>query len=223
MGGETAPELHQHIHRGKNLKIIQPSVELLSITDAASLLIEKAARVCYKSEDMAGPGTDERLIRSCMNKHHMSIIEHGVASFRIICDRGISHEIVRHRIASYSQESTRYCNYGKDKFGKEISVVRPPGLSGDSEGAWERAMVASEAAYFQLLEAGRSPQIARSVLPTCLKTELIMTANFREWRHFVDLREAKTAHPQIRPLAARVREFLVENCPAVFGDLKAVE
>lgn len=205
------------------MRIVQPSVELLSVTDAASLLIEKAARVCYKSEEMTGPGTDERLIKSCMNKHHMSIIEHGVASFRIVCDRGISHEIVRHRIASYSQESTRYCNYGKDKFGKEISVIQPPGLSGDAERAWVQAMMASEVAYFQLLEAGCSPQIARSVLPTCLKTELIMTANFREWRHFIDLREAKTAHPQIRPIAAKVREHLVERCPAVFGDMRAAE
>lgn len=202
------------------MRIVEPGVELLSITDASSLLIEKAARVCYKSEEQTGPGTDERLIKSCMNKHHMSIIEHGVASFRIICDRGISHEIVRHRIASYSQESTRYCNYGKDKFGKEISVIRPPGLDVVSEVIWRKAMEASEDAYCALTEAGYSPQIARSVLPTCLKTEIIMTANFREWRHFIDLREAKTAHPQIRPIAAAIRTALQEKCPSVFGDLK---
>jgi len=206
------------------MKIVEPGAILLSITDAASLLIESAARVCYKSEEQAGPGTDERLIKSCMNKHHMSIIEHGVASFRIICDRGISHEIVRHRIASYSQESTRYCNYGKDKFGKEISVILPPGLEDGGVGftIWRKAMEASEVCYFALLEAGHSPQIARSVLPTCLKTELIMTANFREWRHFIDLREAKTAHPQIRPIAAAIRVALVERCPSVFGDLIVV-
>lgn len=522
------------------MKIINPSVELLAITETPSLLIEKAARVCYKSEDMTGPGSDVRLIKSCMNKHHMSIIEHGSASFRIVCDRGISHEIVRHRIASYSQEclsgdtfvsknltirdlfkkkknvgvklksaafdrvipnwtskvffkgyapvfemttergyrikatgahefmrsdgtfsrlemlsvgddvivngrqsllkiddellkdeyvvqhldpheislkysapyrsvirrlkflgvfekhlndknkekyqknhgpeviskmrntinrgfvdgrkpwnfgvseeenesvfsqaealrtnhwnnqsgplnsawkggpkkhvearliktninscevcghglnlevhhvdknvtnnsetnllklcenchemqhhgwwvgvrthidkissieyvgiedvydiemtgpfhnyvangfvvhnSTRYCNYGKDKFGNEISVVQPPGLSDVALDAWTTAMEAAEKAYFALIEAGQPPQIARSVLPTCLKTELIMTANFREWRHFIDLREAKNAHPQIRPIASAIRELLTEKVPVIFGDMVA--
>lgn len=208
------------------MRIVEQGVELLAITPLPSLLIESAARVCYKSEELISPGSDERLIKSCMNKHHMSVIEHGVASFRIICDRGISHEIVRHRIASYSQESTRYCNYSKDKFSKSISVILPPGLNSnepnDGFTAWELAMKAAESSYFALLDLGYSPQIARSVLPTCLKTELIMTANFREWRHFIDLREAKTAHPQIRPLAKAIRVILQEKCPAVFGDLQEV-
>jgi len=203
------------------MKIVNQSVELLAITPLSSLLIEKAARVCYKSEELIKPGSDERLIKSCMNKHHMSVIEHGVASFRIICDRGISHEIVRHRIASFSQESTRYCNYSKDKFSNEISVIEPPSLTPNQKVSWRNAVESAEKMYFEMLQDGATPQIARSVLPTCLKTEIVMTANFREWRHFIDLRQAETAHPQIRPIAKDIKKILIDSCPAVFGDLNS--
>jgi thymidylate synthase (FAD) len=202
--------------RRRKLKIIKPSVEFLSATENCLKLIERAARTCYKSEDKIGPGTAERLVESCLNKNHMSVIEHASATFHIVCDRGVSHEIVRHRIASYSQESTRYCAYNKEKFGNEISVVEPPGLTLTQSNCWRSACLISEQTYFNLLLTGVTPQIARSVLPTCLKTEIVMTANFREWVHFINLRTSKAAHPQMREIATMIEDELMKICPLIF-------
>lgn len=202
------------------MKIVPQSVQLEFITPNADVLIEKATRVCYKSEDKIGEGTAAVLIKSIWEKQHHSCIEHAVATFRVICDRGVSHEFVRHRIMSFSQESTRYCNYGKGKFGGEITVIEPPGLYSKGYRAreiWVEAMEACEKAYLALLEDGKSPQIARSVLPTCLKTELVATANFREWLHFLKLRTAKAAHPQMREVAIMIGEILNRECHEVFG------
>ena len=198
------------------MKIVQPSVELLWITPEPYKHIEMSGRVCYKSEDKI---TEDSAVKFCAmikQRGHESVVEHAVASFRIICDRGITHEIVRHRIASYSQESTRYCNYSKDKFGNEIAVIEPPDLNFEQREEWGRAMTVAEIAYNNLIDFGCSPQIARSVLPTCLKTEIVMTANFREWMHFIKLRTSPGAHPQIRPIAEGIRKILATYCPTIF-------
>jgi thymidylate synthase (FAD) len=200
------------------MQILQPSAMLLKVTGDPQLLIERCGRICYKSESHASPGTDEKLVRFLLDRHHESVVEHAVATILIVCDRGVSHEIVRHRLASYSQESTRYCNYGSEKHGGEISVIKPPGLSDASSLYWETAMRDSEIAYLAMLADGMSPQIARSVLPTCLKTELAMTTNFREWRHFLKLRLAPAAHPQIREVASMIRDILLPLAPVVFGE-----
>jgi len=131
---------------------------------------------------------------------------------RVVCDRGVSHEIVRHRLASYCQESTRYVSYDN------IDVICPQGLSEDQYAAWEAAMLACEAAYKSMREQGCAPQIARSVLPTALKTELMMTANLREWRHFFRLRLSLAAHPQMREVAAMVLAELRAKIPIVFEE-----
>lgn len=199
------------------MKIITPSVELLAITPRSSQLIELAGRTCYKSEDKITDDSADKFVAMINKRGHVSVIEHASATFRIITDRGITHEIVRHRLASYSQESTRYCNYGKEKFGQEIAVVTPAGLSGPAWSTWKAACVGAEQRYFELLELGCPPQTARSVLPTCLKTEIVMTCNFREWCHFLKLRMAPAAHPDIRPIALSIWEELVEHSPAVFG------
>lgn len=201
------------------MQILEPSIELEWITPEPLKAIERAGRVCYKSEDRIGADTAETFVRGIVKRGHEAVIEHASASFRIVTDRGISHEIVRHRVASYCQESTRYCNYGKEKFGNQIAVIRPPDLTAEQERAWQAAMEAAEKAYFALLSADVSPQIARSVLPTCLKTELIMTANFREWRHFLKLRLPPAAHPQVRRVAGMIHQVLLDECPAVFDDL----
>ncbi len=202
------------------MRVVEPSVELLWATPEALRMIESAGRVCYKSEDKITADSAAEFVRRLIRSGHEAVIEHAVASFRLVTDRGISHEIVRHRLASYAQESTRYCNYGREKFGAEIAVIRPPELTPEQEAAWREAGLAAERAYFALLAAGAAPQIARSVLPTCLKTELVMTANFREWRHFLKLRTAPGAHPQIITLAAQIRDRLLELCEPVFADLK---
>ena len=203
------------------MKIVKPSVELLWITENPEFQIERAGRTCYKSEDRITPDS-ARLFAGKMREHgHHAMIEHAVASFRIITDRGISHEIVRHRVASFAQESTRYCNYSDDKFGGDITVILPPGPSDEDGyrawfGNWFASCRSAERNYFAMLKAGCSPQIARSVLPTCLKTELVMTANFREWLHFIALRGAKAAHPQIRPIAHEINRILAAHAPSIF-------
>lgn len=161
---------------------------------------------------------------------HESVMEHSSAGFSIVTDRGVTHEIVRHRIASYSQESTRYCNYGKDGFGREIVVIEPPGLreagydgsplmaDGDLC-AWGSAMEGAEHIYLEMIARGVAPQIARSVLPNSLKSELGMTANFREWRHFLRLRTSLKAHPQMREVAEMLRSELLKLSPICFGDI----
>lgn len=198
------------------MKIVEPSVELMWITPDPYQNIERAGRTCYKSEDKI---TDDSAVKFCgmiKQRGHESVVEHAVASFKIVCDRGVSHEIVRHRVASYSQESTRYCNYSKDKFGNEISVIIPPDLTPDQEATWRWAMEHIEQKYFEMLKFGASPQIARSVLPNSLKTEIVMTANFREWLHFINLRTSPAAHPQIRPIAESIRKILAQHCPTIF-------
>lgn len=201
------------------MKIVKPSVELLWITPDPEKQIEAAGRTCYKSEDKITENTARSFSRQMRERGHHAMIEHAVASFRIITDRGITHEIVRHRLASYAQESTRYCNYSGDKFGRECSFVEPPGLSHEQRGFWLSSCRAAEGHYFLMLEGGCSPQIARSVLPNCLKTEIVMMANLREWRHFIKLRGSKSAHPQIVPIARKVWAQLMDHAPSIFEDL----
>jgi thymidylate synthase (FAD) len=201
------------------MKIIQPSVELLWITENPEFQIERAGRTCYKSEDKITFDSARTFSRKMREHGHHAMIEHASASFRIITDRGITHEIVRHRVASFAQESTRYCNYSADKFENQCAFIEPPNMSAEQRELWEKACLSAEQSYFSMLKAGCSPQIARSVLPTCLKAELVMTANFREWRHFISLRGVKAAHPQIRPVAFMIWEILMTYAPGVFEDL----
>lgn len=197
---------------------VSPSATLEFITPNAIQLIERAARTCYLSDPSDEP-SDEFVKRVSLQKGHESVIEHASATFRVICDRGVTHEIVRHRIGvAYSQESTRFCNYSKDKHDKQIRVIRPPGLGGIAAQAWKVSMEIAEKAYLDMLEAGCSPQIARSVLPNSLKTEIVITMDFRAWRHFLKLRTAKAAHPQMREIASQIGYILAKECPALFGE-----
>ncbi len=201
------------------MKIVKPSVELLWITKDPEQQIEVAGRNCYKSEDKITKESAGKFVGMLRKSGHHAMIEHAVASFRIITDRGITHEIVRHRLASYAQESTRYCNYTKDKFGNECSFIQPPDMNFVQTTDWRYACENAEHSYFKMLENGCTPQIARSVLPNCLKTEIIMMANLREWRHFIKLRGSQAAHPQIRPVAYGVWSILMIHAPNVFEDL----
>jgi thymidylate synthase (FAD) len=143
---------------------------------------------------------------------------------RIICDRGVSHEIVRHRIASYSQESTRYCNYSKEKFNNQITFIEPCFWeSYDQEekySVWKVAMEAAENTYFHLISLGSTPQEARSVLPNSLKTEIVVTMNMREWRHFFRLRTAAAAHPQMIQIAKPMLAEFKSIIPIIFDDIQ---
>lgn len=202
------------------MRVIEPGFEIVTPIDRDAVYrhIELCGRVCYKSEGKIDEGSAERLIRSMLARGHESPIEHYSVSVRIICDRGVSHEWVRHRVASYSQESTRYCNYSKDKFGGEITFIKPAKLCPGSpeHAAWVRAMENAEKSYFELLNMGVAPETARSVLPNSLKTEFICTMNLREWRHFFSLRTAPAAHPDMRAVAEPLYEEFKRLLPVFF-------
>lgn len=204
------------------MKVTEPYTEIITPIDTEQVLrfIELCGRVCYKSEGNIGEGSAEKLIVSMLKRGHESPIEHFSVSVRVVTDRGVSHEWVRHRIASYSQESTRYCNYSKDKFGGEITFIRPSRLKeGTTEyGVWAKAMEDAEKSYFALLDMGVTPETARSVLPNSLKTEFICTMNLREWRHFFELRTAPAAHPDMRAVAVPLHEKFKKLLPVFFGD-----
>lgn len=197
------------------MKITTSAVELLSITPNPLQLIERAGRVCYKSENKITDDSAEVFVRKIVHTlHHESVIEHASATFWIRCDRGISHEIVRHRLASYSQESTRYVKYDGG-----MEVIPPLGLNSGQMEEFTNAMTLIEESYKWMRNEKLTAQMARDILPTCLKTEIVMTANFREWRHFIKLRGGTAAHPKIRTIAAEILNILKEQCPAVFDDL----
>ena len=207
------------------MNIIEPGFEVLDDLDGRRMLrkIEAAGRICYKSEENITDGYAEIFVRSILKNGHESVIEHEKISVRVVCDRGVSHEIVRHRIASYSQESTRYCNYSKEKFGKELTFIKPVFWEEDSKEyqLWKNLMKKTEASYNELIEMGAAPQEARSILPNSLKTEIVITMNLREWRHFFRLRTSKKAHPQMRQISRMILEYFKENIPAVFDDIDA--
>jgi thymidylate synthase (FAD) len=209
------------------MKIIKPHFVIEDNLDGAYILkkIEKAARTCYKSEEKQCENSAPTLIRMLLKSGHESVLEHEKVTVRVICDRGVTHEIVRHRIASYSQESTRYCNYSDDKFEKEISVIAPcfwnSGSQEDKEKyeVWKRMMEEAEKAYMRIIELGGNPQEARSVLPNSLKTEIVITMNLREWRHFFKLRTSKAAHPQMQEIAKPLLDEFKKRIPVIFDDI----
>ena len=211
------------------MKIIKPSAEIIAPLDGIPvsrlLTIEKAGRVCYKSEDRITGGSAAKFVEGIIGRGHESVLEHVSLTVRFVCDRGVSHEIVRHRLASYSQESTRYCNYSNGKFGGEITVIEPLFFAPGSRPyeRWKEACSDAEDAYFDLLEMGATPQEARSVLPNSLKTEVVMTANLREWRHFCKLRCSPAAHPDMRRVAKLLCKKLQFSIPVVFDDCMTEE
>ena len=208
------------------MRIISPYVELLEEIDGEAVLarLERIGRVCYKSEGRIGPGTAEKFIKNILQRGHESVIEHEKVTMRMVCDRGVTHELVRHRLASYSQESTRYCNYSQDKFGSELTFIRPLFWEEGSEAfaLWREAMTRVEADYMRLLDLGATPQEARSILPNSLKTEIVVTMDLREWRHFLRLRTAPAAHPQMREVALMALGLLKSKLPAVFDDIQDI-
>ncbi len=198
------------------MRVVNQSVEHLASTGNAMRLIELAGRTCYKSEAKITDESAERFVRMIVGRGHDSVLEHASATFRIITDRGISHEIVRHRIGmSYSQESTRYVKYDGD-----MEFVMPDFPHPGDYYPWERSCTGSEDEYRELVESGVKPQWARSVLPNSLKTEIVATGNFRAWRHFLKLRTSKAAHPQIREVAGFVKKWFCENYPIIVEDLQ---
>jgi thymidylate synthase (FAD) len=202
------------------MRVIAPTARFEDEIDGAAIIkkIELCGRVCYKSEDKIKADSANEFVRKIIARGHESVLEHVSLTARFICDRGVTHEIVRHRIASYSQESTRYCNYG----GGEVVFIKPCFCEEGSPEyeVWHEACRLSEEYYNKMLNMGMTPQLARSVLPNSLKTELIMTANLREWRHFFKLRLSSGAHVQMREVARILFEEAKSKIPVIFDDIK---
>lgn len=221
------------------MKIVQPGFEILSKLDGPEILkfIEQVGRVCYKSEDKITDDSAERFVANLIKRGHEAVIEHVAVTVKFTNDRGVSHEEVRHRIASFAQESTRYCNYSAEKFGKHVSFIDIRGgmeldpkvksLTADQFNAiyneWMAACGDAERHYFNMLGLGATPQIARSVLNNSTKTELCVTMNLREWRHFFKLRTDTPAHPQMREVTIPLLREFQRRVPVVFDDIKIPE
>lgn len=206
------------------MKIISPSFEIIGNVNPIEILknLESYGRTCYKSEGKITEDSADPFLRRILKSGHESVIEHEKITVKIICDRGVTHEIVRHRIASYSQESTRYCNYSKDKFGNELTFIKPLFWAENSPEfeIWKSQMQEIESAYLKLIQLGAAPEQARSILPNSLKTEIVVTMNLREWRHFFKLRTSKHAHPQMREISIPLLRTMRDLLPPIFDDIQ---
>ena len=206
------------------MKIVKASYEILTELNGLEILkkIERAGRTCYKSEDRITDDSCLKFVKSILDSKHESVIEHESISIRFICDRGVSHELVRHRLSSFSQESTRYINYTKENKGGECTFIDiHPFIDVTTNGYddWVLALKNSELSYKELINNGYSPQIARSVLPNSLKTEIVITSNIRQWRTILKQRTAKAAHPQMRELMCPLLDELKIKLPVLFDDI----
>lgn len=224
------------------MKFIEPSFEIISddfTRENVLTRIELSARTCYKSEDKICEGSAVRMLNNLIKRDHTAMIEHAPnLSVRFICDRGVTHEIVRHRLFSFAQESTRYVNYKNKGMqfilpewikGKEREYL----LNGDIDYltdleelltysdtmSFVDACVHSEDSYNELIEGGWTPQQARAILPNCVKTEIVVTGNVREWRNAFKLRTDKSAHPQMREIMIPLILKLNEDIPELWNDI----
>jgi len=201
-------------------------IEQMTPVYDAYRLIEKIGRVCYKSEERITPSSSTKFIENLIARNHLSVIEHCIVSVRFIVNRGVSHELVRHRLASFSQESSRYCNYANKE---HVEFIIPHWLdlpegtyhspiinSDDAVVAFTQGLIHSERIYKRLIEAGKKPEDARDILPIDLKTELVMTANLREWLLVCQLRTDKAAHPNMRQVMGIVYNKLQQEYPEIF-------
>lgn len=200
------------------MKLIKPKVEILDVLKETEVLLRIAtvARTCYKSEDCSTIQKDKALVKRLIESKHDAMLEFVDITVKFTCDRAIANELVRHRMASYAQESTRYCNYSKDKFGNELTFIVPTQGANDT---WIEAMKQAEKAYLYLTVEGWTAEQARAVLPLCTKTEINMKANLREWRHFFRLRCSKHAHPDMRILALDLLKQMHDKLPTIFEDI----
>lgn len=204
------------------MKVIKPHVDeiVFHVPEGYTLekWLERVGRTCYKSEDKITDTSAPKFIRMIRKRGHHAMLEHGLISARIIADRGLTHELVRHRLASFAQESTRYCNYSHGKFSGEITVIAQPGLTEGQNRVWTKAMEAAEQKYMELLELGVNAQIARSVLPIGLKSEIVISANLREWLHIFEMRADTPAHPIIRGCAIEILKELNRRMPSIYEE-----
>ena len=204
------------------MKLIEPRVCVESY-DSRKIMknLERACRTCYRSEDLITEESYKTLLKNCINRGHESILEHEKITIRMTCDVGVYKDLTRHRFASFSIESTRYCNYGKDKFDNEINFIRPIFADElDKFNIWEDTMKTIEDAYMKMVAAGYKPDEMRMILPHSIAAEVTMTANIREWKHILDLRTKKMAHPAVQQVMIPLLLNFKKNMPEIFGDIE---
>ena len=204
--------------------VLERSVDLIHPPSYKTLLsnVEVAARNCYRSHDKMTDNSAEPMIRALIKSGHESVIEMADLEFMITCDRAISHQLVRHRVGcSYAQESMRYCSYVKDNFYNSVSFIVPYDMTNELYETWRASCLAAEAAYFVLLEKGAKPETARSVLPHCTATHIVVKMNMRAIRHFLELRLDTHAQSDIRDIAYKILSLVYENYPVFVEDIVA--
>lgn len=201
------------------MKIIEPLVEVENF-DGLKIMknIERACRTCYRSEDKITEDSYKNLIKNCVNRGHESVLEHEKVTVRLTCDIGVYKDLTRHRIASFSIESTRYCNYGKDKWDNQIKFIKPCNIEGDSElySNWVGTMDFIEREYIAMSKNGATPDQMRMILPHSTAAEVTMTANIREWKHIFELRCSKRAHPSVQQVMIPLLLYFKEKMPEIY-------
>ena len=198
--------------------VVEPKIQVENY-DGIRIMknIERACRTCYRSEGLITEDSYKKLLKNCINRGHESILEHEKITIRMTCDIGVYKDLTRHRFSSFSIESTRYCNYGKDKFDNEIKFIEPCNIEpGYIYGLWANEMQNIEHTYIHMVEAGCTPDQMRMILPHSTAAEVTMTANIREWRHILELRCSKAAHPAIRQLLIPLLLKFKEDMPELF-------
>ena len=205
------------------MKIIEPLIEVEKF-DGIKIMknIERACRTCYRSEGLITEDSYKKLLKNCINRGHESVLEHEKITIRMICDIGVYKDLTRHRFGSFSIESTRYCNYGKDKFENEIKFIKPCNIDGSSElySNWISAMDFIEKEYIAMSKNGATPDQMRMILPHSTAAEVTMTANIREWRHILDLRTKQMTHPAIRQLLIPLLLYFKQEMPELFDKIE---
>lgn len=205
------------------MKIIEPLIEVENF-DGIKIMknIERACRTCYRSEGLITEDSYKKLLKNCINRGHESVLEHEKITIRMICDIGVYKDLTRHRFGSFSIESTRYCNYGKDKFENEIKFIKPCNIDDSSElySNWIGAMSFIEKEYIAMSNNGATPDQMRMILPHSTAAEVTMTANIREWRHILDLRTKQMTHPAIRQLLIPLLLYFKQEMPELFEKIE---
>lgn len=203
--------------------VVNPKIEVEQY-DGVQIMknIERACRTCYRSEGLITEDSYKRLLKNCINRRHESVLEHEKITVRMICDIGVYKDLTRHRFGSFSIESTRYCNYGNDKFNNQIKFIKPCNIEENSSGyaLWYSTLVTIEEAYKTMSEIRMSPDQMRMILPHSTAAEVTMTANIREWRHILDLRTKKMTHPAIRQLLIPLLLKFKEDMPELFEEIE---
>ena len=204
------------------MRLVEPWIKVEKF-DGVKIMkrIERACRTCYRSEDKIGEDSYKNLLTNCLNRGHESVLEHEKITVRIYSDIGTYKDLTRHRFASFSVESTRYCSYNKDKYGNEIAVVNPVYIE-DKEvyETWKNAMENIEKSYMKMKELGATTDMCREILPHSTAAEYTMTANIREWKHILELRTTNHVHPAIRQILIPLLLLFKEQMPEIFGNIE---